>query len=53
MKNKKSFRIKRSVKMNEIASKNPLLQKTLQKIIGGRTNNVAGLYGRLAGIQEA
>lgn len=49
---KKSFRIKRTQKMDEIAGKNSLLQKTLQKIIGGRTNNIAGLYNRLAGIEE-
>lgn len=52
MKNKKNFRIKRSVKMDEIAAKNSLLQKALQRIIGGRTNTVAGLYNRLAGIIE-
>ncbi len=51
MKNK-NFRIKRTKKMDELATKNPLLQKTLQKIVGGRTNNVAGLYNRLAGIIE-
>lgn len=52
MKNKKNFRIKRSVKMDELAAKNQLIQKTLQKIIGGRTNNISGIYNRLAGIQE-
>ena len=51
MKNK-NFRIKRTKKMDEIAGKNPLLQKMLQKIIGGRTNLAAGLYNRLAGIIE-
>lgn len=49
---KKTFRIKRTKKLDEVASKNLLLQKTLQKIVGGRTNNVAGIYNRLAGIQE-
>ena len=52
MKNK-NFRIKRTKKMDEIAGKNPLLQKTLQKIVGGRTGEPIGpIYGRLIGYME-
>ncbi len=52
---KSTFRIKRTKKMDEIASKNPLLQKTLQKIVGGRTSEPKSsdpLYGRLIGYME-
>jgi len=52
MKNKKSFRIKRSAKMDSLINKNPLLQKTLQKIVGGRTVGEGPLYGRLIGYME-
>lgn len=50
----KNFRIKRTKKMDEIASKNPLLQKTLQKIVGGRTAGEPKepIYGRLIGYME-
>lgn len=52
MKNK-NFRIKRTKKMDEIAGKNPLLQKTLQKIVGGRTGEPnSPIYGRLIGYME-
>lgn len=50
MNNKKSFRIKRSAKMDELVNQNQLLQKALQKIVGGQTNKIKGIYGRLAGI---
>lgn len=52
---KKNFRIKRTKKMDEIAGKNPLLQKTLQKIVGGRAAEEpkgGPLYGRLIGYME-
>lgn len=54
MKNKKNFRIKRTVKMDELANKNQLIQQTLQKIVGGRTASEpkGPLYGRLIGYME-
>jgi hypothetical protein len=52
MKNKKSFRIKRSVKFEELASKNLLLQNKLKKIIGGAEPPKSPLYGRLAGYYD-
>jgi hypothetical protein len=52
MNNKKNFRIKRTSKMNELVNQNPLLQKTLQKIVGGRTKQATAAYGRLAGYME-
>lgn len=52
MKNKKNFRIRRSAKMEELANGNQLLQKALQKIVGGNTNSAKGKYGRLAGYME-
>jgi hypothetical protein len=51
MKNKKNFRIKRSSKMDELVTKNQLLQKTLKKITGGVTSQAA-VYGRLAGYHQ-
>lgn len=54
MKNKKNFRIKRSSKADELVNKSQLLQKALQKIVGGRTQATATVsYGRLAGYMEA
>lgn len=54
MKNKKNFRIKRSSKMDELVNQSQLLQKTLKKIVGGRTQATAtDTYGRLAGYMEA
>lgn len=55
MKNKKSFRIKRTTKMDELVNQSQLLQKTLQKIVGGRTQatGTTVTYGRLAGYMEA
>lgn len=54
MKNKKNFRIKRTSKMDELVNQSQLLQKTLQKIVGGRTQATATTvtYGRLAGYME-
>jgi hypothetical protein len=52
MKNKKNFRIKRSSKIDELVTKNQLLQKTLKKITGGVANQVNGAYGRLAGYHQ-
>jgi len=51
---KNNFRIKRSAKMDELVNQSQLLQKTLQKIVGGRSNKArSALYGRLAGLEEA
>lgn len=53
MKNKKTFRINRSVKAEELVNRSQLLQKTLQKIVGGRTQQAGSVtYGRLAGYME-
>lgn len=53
MKNK-SFRIKRTVKMDELVNKNQLIQKTLQRIVGGRSAGEPKepIYGRLIGYME-
>jgi hypothetical protein len=53
MKNKKSFRIKKSAKLDSLVNQSSLLQKTLQKIVGGRTNQAKGVaYGRVVGLYE-
>jgi len=53
MSNKNNFRIKRSARMDELIGKNPLLQKTLQKIVGGRSNQAGtAIYGRVVGLIE-
>lgn len=52
MKNKKTFRIKRSAKMDELVNQSQLVQKALQKIVGGRTNQATGSYNRYVGLIE-
>ena len=53
MKKNKNFRISRSVKADELVNRSQLLQKTLQKIVGGRTQQAGTVtYGRLAGYME-
>jgi hypothetical protein len=52
MNNKKNFRIKKSTKLDNLVNQNPLLQKTLQKIVGGRTKQENAAYGRLAGYMQ-
>lgn len=52
MKNKKTFRIRRSAKLNALTANNPLLQQMLQKIVGGNTNSVKGKYSRLMGVVQ-
>ncbi len=53
MKNKKNFRISRSVKADELVGRSQLLQKALQKIVGGRTQQAStATYGRLAGYHQ-
>lgn len=50
MKNKKNFRIRRSAKLEELATGNPVLKKALQKIVGGNTNSATGTYSRVMGL---
>ncbi len=52
MKTKEKFRIKRTAKISSVLNQNPMLQQTLQKIMGGKPNSARSAYGRLAGIYQ-
>lgn len=38
--------------MDELVNKNQLIQQTLKKIVGGRTNAATPVYGRVVGLIE-
>ena len=52
MNNKKSFRIKRTAKFEEMIASNQLLKKSVEKIVGGAAAYGRIVYDRLIGYHQ-